>query len=235
MSSSIARHHLDGGASETSSLLEIYTRLYRVLGPQHWWPGDSPFEVIVGAVLTQNTTWNNVEKAIARLRENDLLNIEAMTQLPEEKLALLIRSSGFYRLKAKRLKAVLQFIIQTYDGQLEEMFKTEGKILRSELLSIKGLGPETVDSILLYAGERPFFVVDAYTRRIFSRHEIINEKQGYHEIQDYFMKNLVNETELFNEYHALIVMTAKRYCHKKKPNCESCPLGTLEHLQRKII
>lgn len=227
MSLGSSQLRLQDQISETSSPIAIYNRLYEHFGPQHWWPADSPFEVIVGAVLTQNTAWTNVEKAMVRLKENSLLNIEAMTALPEAQLAALIRSSGFYRLKAQRLKAVLQFIVQTYAGQLSEMFKAESGVLRSRLLSIRGLGPETVDAILLYAGEMPFFVVDAYTRRIFSRHEIIDEKQDYHQIQDYFMKNLVNETKLFNEYHALIVMTAKSYCHKKSPNCASCPLGTL--------
>ncbi len=212
---------------ETSSPLAIFDRLHAHFGPQHWWPADSPFEVIVGAVLTQNTAWRNVEKAIVRLKENSVLNISAMMKIPEAQLAALIRSSGFYRLKAQRLKAVLQFIFQTYAGQLHEMFKTEGKVLRKKLLFIKGLGPETVDAILLYAGEMPFFVVDAYTRRIFSRHGILDEKQHYQQIQDYFMKNLENETKLFNEYHALIVQTAKSYCHKKMPNCASCPLGRL--------
>ncbi len=222
------------GVSETAIVLEIYDRLYAAFGPQNWWPADSPFEVIVGAVLTQNTAWTNVEKAIARLRENELLDTEAMMQVPEERLAELIRSSGYYRLKAQRLKAVLRFIFQSYNGRLDQMFKTEGSVLRQKLLSIKGLGPETVDSILLYAGAFPFFVVDAYTRRIFSRHEMINEKQSYHEIQNYFMTGLSNKTRLFNEYHALIVRTAKSYCHKILPDCVSCPLGTLPGFEKQI-
>jgi len=213
--------------SNGTPLLEIYSRLHTAFAPQHWWPAQTPFEMIVGAVLTQNTAWTNVEKAIARLRENALLNIEAMAQVPEENLAELIRSSGYYRLKARRLKAVLHFVYQSYNGQLNQMFKTEGSVLRKELLSVKGLGPETVDSILLYAGELPFFVVDAYTRRIFSRHKIIDEKQDYHEIQNYFMTGLANDPKLFNEYHALIVHTAKYYCHKKMPDCVHCPLLTL--------
>ena len=215
------------GGSDPEITLEIYDRLYAAFGPQNWWPAESPFEVIVGAVLTQNTAWTNVEKAIAHLRENALLNIETMARVSEEKLAELIRSSGFYRLKAQRLKAVLRFIFQSHGGQLNQMFKTEGLVLRKKLLSVRGLGPETVDSILLYAGEMPFFVVDAYTRRIFSRHEMIDENQDYHLIQNYFMTRLANETRRFNEYHALIVRTAKVYCRKKMPDCANCPLGTL--------
>lgn len=213
--------------SDSAIVLEIYDRLYSAFGPQNWWPAQSPFEVIVGAVLTQNTAWTNVEKAIARLQENELLNIEAMMRVSEAKLADLIRSSGYYRLKAQRLKAVLRFVFQYYGGDLDQMFKTEGSKLRKALLTVKGLGPETVDSILLYAGAIPFFVVDAYTRRIFSRHEIIDEQQSYQEIQNYFMTNLAHDTRLFNEYHALIVRTAKSRCHKTLPDCVGCPLETL--------
>ncbi len=213
-------------ASEVPPVLDIYRRLYAAFGPQHWWPAASPFEVIVGAVLTQNTAWKNVERAIRHLRENGALTLEALYRIPEKNLARLIRSSGYFNLKAQRLKAVVTFIFQSYDGKLEKMFSKDRTSLRKELLSIKGLGPETVDSILLYAGALPIFVVDAYTRRIFSRHQLIEAGASYQAVQEYFMSQLPHKTQLFNEYHALIVKAAKDFC-KKKPNCSKCPLNTL--------
>jgi endonuclease III related protein len=215
------------GIADSEVTVEIYDRLYAAFGPQNWWPAESPFEVIVGAVLTQNTAWTNVEKAIAGLRKNHLIDIKAMAQVPEEKLANVIRPSGFFRLKAKYLKTVVRFISESYGGKLDQMWETEGAMLRRELLLVKGLGPETVDSILLYAGAFPYFVVDAYTRRIFSRHHFFRENQEYHLIQRYFMSSLANDAQLFNEYHALIVQTAKRYCHRRNPDCAACPLGIL--------
>ncbi|MFQ5729994.1 MAG: endonuclease III domain-containing protein [Waddliaceae bacterium] len=212
--------------SNTTVVLEIYRKLYTAFGPQHWWPAETPFEVIVGAILTQNTAWRNVEKAISHLREKDLLRLEAIHLIPENALAESIRPSGYYNLKAHRLKELVAFIYRTYDGQLDRMFSKEGSIIRKALLSVNGLGPETVDSILLYAGEIPFFVVDAYTRRIGSRHRLFDERAAYQEIQDYFMTHLPHESTILNEYHALLVKTAKDFC-KKKPGCSGCPLNTL--------
>jgi len=182
--------------------------------------------MIVGAVLTQNTAWMNVEKAIARLKARQVLTLEALRRLPEKELAQLIRPSGYFNVKARRLKAVVAFIYESHGGDLDRMFSADGAQLRKTLLSVKGLGPETVDSILLYAGGLPFFVVDAYTRRIFERHRLIDEKRSYPEIQNDFMSRLPHEADLFNEYHALLVKTAKIYC-KKNPECSRCPLNTL--------
>ncbi|MFQ5589471.1 MAG: endonuclease III domain-containing protein [Nitrospiria bacterium] len=201
----------------------MYERLYAHFGPQHWWPADSPFEVIVGAVLTQNTAWANVEKAIAQLRKSGLLTPEAIQNIPESELAKKIRPSGFFNLKARRLKNVAAFIFGEYGGSLERMFSEATPRLREKLLAVKGLGPETVDSILLYAGEKPVFVVDAYTRRIFFRHRWIASGADYAAIQALFMTRLPHDAPLFNEYHALIVKTAKVYC-RKTADCAHCPL-----------
>ena len=207
-----------------SSLLEIYGRLYDHFGPQHWWPAESPFEVIIGAVLTQNTSWKNVEKALVPLRQRNLLIPEAIDRIPERDLASLIRPSGFYNLKARRLKALTDFVFQRYGGSLDRMFSGEKEALRSQLLRINGIGPETADSILLYAGNLPVFVVDAYTRRILTRHRLMRETDTYEAIQGLFLRSLPNRPQIFNEYHALIVKTAKTYC-KTEANCNDCPLG----------
>ncbi len=203
---------------------EVYSKLFDHFGPQGWWPAESPFEVIMGAVLTQNTAWTNVEKAIAELRAAELLSPEALKNISEKELATLIHASGFYNLKARRLKAVTAFIFREYAGSLALMFSEKGLDLREKLLAVKGLGPETVDSILLYAGEMPFFVIDSYTRRIFSRHQWLDAKASYETLQNYFMSAVPRQTEVFNEYHALIVKTAKIYC-KKRANCNGCPLN----------
>lgn len=210
---------------QAPAVLEVYHQLSKHFGPQHWWPAETPFEVIIGAVLTQNTAWTNVEKAIHRLRSAGLLSPEALRDVPDEKLAELIHSSGFFNLKTRRLKAVTDFIFREYGGSLEHMFSEPGVRLREKLLSVKGLGPETVDSILLYACEMPFFVIDAYTRRIFSRHQWLDPEARYETLQHYFMSQQRHDTQTFNEYHALIVKTAKIYC-KKQPECSECPLRT---------
>ena len=200
---------------------------YRILddhfGNLHWWPGDSPLEVIVGAILTQNTAWKNVEKAIAALRRHALLSVAALVEIPECELAGLIRPSGYYNIKAGRLKAFFIFLRDQFSGSLEQMFAEDVSILRQELLGIKGVGAETADSILLYAGGKPVFVVDAYTRRILSRHGIVATRSSYGEIQRLFMDRLPADAALFNQYHALIVYTGKNYC-RKQPRCQECPL-----------
>ena len=213
-------------AVSRSLLLTIYDHLYAAFGPQHWWPGDSPFEIIIGAILTQNTAWTNVEKAIRMLKEKSAFTPKALYRMPHEKLAILIRSSGFFNVKAVRLKTWLTFFFTEYQGKMEQMFSEPGPILRRKLLALRGLGPETVDSILLYAGQKPYFVVDAYTRRIFTRHHFIDENSTYDDIQHFFMTQLPQDVALYNEYHALIVQTAKRYC-KTIPDCEHCPLQYL--------
>ena len=211
----------------TSSLMQVYQRLLDAFGPQHWWPAQSPFEVLVGAVLVQNTNWQNVEKAIDNLRQADLLEPHALYAVPPEELEPLIRPAGYFRLKAGRLRNLLQFLVERYDGSLAAMFRTDPATLRAELLAIRGIGPETADSILLYAGGLPIFVVDTYTHRVFARHGWIGFDADYHAIQDYFHGGLPDDAALYNEYHALLVHLGKHYCHKSQPNCRDCPLADM--------
>jgi len=198
---------------------EIYKELYDYYGPQHWWPADDWFEVTVGAILTQNTSWNNVEKSIENLKQRDLLKPEKLSTIKEDDLAQLIRSSGFYNLKSKRLKNFLEWL-KKYNYDIDKIKNKSVTSLRKELLSIKGIGKETADSILLYAFEMPVFVIDAYTKRMFSRLGLISGKE-YDEFQDFFEKNLRRDVQLYNEYHALIVKHSKVYC-KKVPKCSDC-------------
>ncbi|MBI3600112.1 MAG: endonuclease III domain-containing protein [Nitrospinae bacterium] len=204
-------------------LVGIYKTLYSHFGPQDWWPGDTPFEVCVGAILTQNTAWQNVEKAIANLKREKLLAPHRINELTGQSLARLIKPSGYFNIKAKRLKNFISFLCKRYDGKVDKMFSNSSDHLRGHLLDINGIGPETADSILLYAGNIPIFVVDAYTKRIFHKLKFTPEDISYHDMQQLFMKNLPLNAMLFNEYHALIVMLGKNYC-KKRPLCESCPL-----------
>lgn len=210
------------------NLLNIYQILYKSFGPQHWWPGETPFEIIIGAILTQNTNWQNVEKAIDNLKQHNHLTPPAIKKIYINKLAQHIRSSGYFNIKARRLKEFIKFLYNNYNGNLTAMGKSNLALLREQLLEVKGIGPETADSILLYALNKPVFVIDAYTKRIFSRHKFFHEKSAYHEIQDFFMKNLPNKIQLFNEYHALIVRLGKEYC-KTKPLCGNCPISTFNH------
>ena len=205
-------------------LQEVYQRLLDAFGPQNWWPGDTHFEMMVGAILVQNTNWQNVQRAIRNLREADLLDPHALYDVPEEELEELIRPAGYYRVKAKRLRSLLKFLIERYDGSIEAMFRTPLGKLRQELLGIHGVGPETADSILLYAGALPTFVVDAYTYRVFSRHGWIDLESDYHQIQEYFHDHLPADAPMFNEFHALLVHLGKHFCKKSKPLCEACPL-----------
>jgi endonuclease-3 related protein len=208
-------------------LQEVYQRLLDAFGPQKWWPGDTPFEILVGAVLVQNTNWQNVERAIRNLRQADLLEPRALYELPEEELEDLIRPAGYYRIKAGRLRALLRFVIERYGGSMEAMFRRPLEDLRVELLGVHGVGQETADSILLYAGGMPTFVIDAYTYRIFSRHGWIDVESDYGQIQEYFHDNLAVDAPLFNEYHALLVHLGKHFCKKSKPLCENCPLRSM--------
>jgi endonuclease III related protein len=205
----------------------LFAKLLAHFGPQHWWPGDSAFEIMVGAVLTQNTNWHNVSRALANLRQEDLLSFESLEALEPAILADLIRPSGYYRLKAGRLKNLLAFIREEFGGDLDAFFGEEPARLREYLLAIKGIGPETADSILLYAAGQPIFVVDAYTHRILSRHSLIFEEAGYQEIQELFMGALPPEAALYNEYHALLVRLGKEFCKKGQPLCASCPIRDL--------
>lgn len=208
------------------TLTEIYDRLYGHFGPQQWWPGDTPFEITVGAILTQNTNWGNVEKAITNLKKEKKLNASALHSISRKKLASLIRPAGYFNIKADRLKHFIDFLADHYNGSMKKMRAEETMSLRERLLNVKGIGPETADSILLYALEKPVFVIDAYTKRILSRHKLVMERSTYHELQGIFHENLPHDVKLFNEYHALFVMLGKDYC-RPKPRCESCPLQAL--------
>lgn len=208
-------------------LTDIYNDLYKAFGPQHWWPGETPFEVAVGAILTQNTNWGNVEKAINNLKREKVLNAKALYDMPHEKLASLIRPAGYFNIKTKRLKEFLAFLLNHHKGSMEKMKTGDAHTLRHELLNVKGVGPETADSILLYALEKPIFVIDAYTKRVLARHKIISEDATYHEMQELFHNDLPSDVKLFNEYHALFVMVGKYYC-KPKPRCGECPLKGME-------
>lgn len=207
-------------------LCEIYKTLNEHFGDLHWWPGETPFEVAVGAILTQNTNWKNAEVAIDRLKQADLLAPLRLYLAEDSAVAELIRPSGYYNIKTKRLKAFLRFLQEEYAGNMDEMFQEELWTLRGKLLGVNGLGEETVDSILLYGGGKPVFVVDAYTRRILERHDIIPRGRSYKEIQALFMENLPLEAPLYNQYHALLVNTGKHFCGKKDPTCRGCPLET---------
>lgn len=207
-------------------LKEIYHRLSLSFGQQHWWPGDTPFEIIVGAILTQNTNWGNVEKAIVNLKKARCLNPSALHKLSARKLAVLVKPSGFFNIKAKRLKNFMDFLFNEYGGRVSNMRKEQLPVLRKKILSVNGIGPETADSILLYALNKPIFVVDAYTKRVFSRHNILEHNTDYHDVQKVFMDGLKKNVKLFNEYHALIVRIGKEFC-RPKPLCGKCPLRNL--------
>ncbi len=235
----------------------IYRRLARSWGPQHWWPAETPFEVIVGAILGQNTSWTNVERALHSLRSADSLHIGAIRVLPIAQLEQLVRSSGYYRQKAQRLKSFVNFVDERYGGSLERMFATPTHQLRHQLLSLKGIGHETADAILLYAGNHEIFVVDAYARRILERHAAIDNSAKYDDVRDLVERALRRQipgqptatvlpakltvhqpsvmsaasrtptAQVCNEMHGLLVQIGKHYCHKQEPDCEQCPLQSL--------
>jgi endonuclease-3 related protein len=207
-------------------LVEMYERLMDTVGPRYWWPGESPFEVIVGAILTQNTSWANVEKAIDNLKKAGILNPLGIRGLDGDELAQIIKPSGFYRLKASRLKRFVDFFCDEFDGNMSRMRSQDLGSLRERLLKVNGIGPETADSILLYALGKPIFVVDAYTRRIFSRHDLISERWSYEEVQDMVMGELGRDVGIYNEFHALLVFLGKYWC-RRIPRCGGCPLEGL--------
>lgn len=202
---------------------QVYERLFDHYGPQHWWPGETDFEIAVGAILTQNTAWRNVEQAIANLRDAGCLSCAAIESQSLEELAELIRPAGYFRVKARRLVNFVHFLSARYDGSLQLFFQQRLDQCRRELLEINGIGPETADSILLYAGNLPSFVVDAYTARVLKRHEWIHPEAGYYEMKDFFESQLPDDVALFNEFHALIVQVGKTHCGTR-PKCEGCPL-----------
>ena len=207
-------------------LVEMYESLMHTVGPRYWWPGESPFEVIVGAILTQNTSWANVEKAIDNLKKAGILNPLGIRGLDGDELAQIIKPSGFYRLKASRLKRFVDFFCDEFDGNMSRMRSQDLGSLRERMLKVDGIGPETADSILQYALGKPIFVVDAYTRRIFSRHNLISEKWSYEEVQDMVMGELRRDVGIYNEFHALLVFLGKSWC-RRIPRCDGCPLEGL--------
>ncbi len=210
------------------ALTEIYRLLYDAFGPQHWWPGETRFEIITGAILTQNTSWANVEKAITNLKSADCLTPEKLHRLDPAQLAELIRPAGYYNIKAKRLKNFIDWLFDNYEGKLANLESIDTEQLRAELLAIKGVGRETADSILLYAFDRPIFVVDAYTARIVFRHGLIGPDADYEQLRELFESSLPQDTQLFNEYHALLVRVGKEFC-RPKARCTGCPMDKLPH------
>ena len=202
---------------------DIFDRMLARYGRQHWWPADTPFEVMVGAVLTQATAWTNVERAIDRLKDADALSPAAMRRMDVNELATLIYSSGFYNAKAQRLKALVDYLGDAYGDDIGAMRLQDGAKLRRELLAVKGIGEETADAILLYALGKPSFVIDAYTRRLFNRLGVVPNSEAYSAYQRMFGDNLPRDTALFAEYHALVVEHCKQAC-RKTPMCEGCCL-----------
>ena len=210
----------------SQTLQDIFKRLIACYGPQYWWPAGEPFEVMVGAILTQQTTWLNVEKATSNLKEAKALSPEALRRLDLPEVARLIRPSGYYNAKALKLKSLAHWLGEYYDDQLDKLSSSSTAELRRQLLSVHGIGPETADSIILYATGKPIFVIDAYTRRIFSRIGLAPNGNSYAIYQAFFMDNLTADAGLFNEYHALLVRLGKDAC-RKKPHCLKCCLGSI--------
>ncbi len=218
-----------GTGEENSNLfLRVFDRLSAHYGPQNWWPGESNLEIMVGAVLTQNTNWINVEKAIANLKKGDQLSFSCLQSMPVKELAEYIRPAGYYNIKAQRLKNLFQMIADKYEGEISFLFEDSLDGSRENLLRVKGVGPETADAILLYAAKKPAFVIDTYTHRVFSRHQLVEEDTDYYSLQQEFLDSLPEDVSLFNEFHALIVAVAKEFCKKKKPRCSNCPLQRVE-------
>ena len=216
-------------SSRTSQTLRaFYDAMYKALGPQHWWPAQTPTEVIIGAILTQNTAWRNVERAIDNLKRAKALDWKRLHELSFEELAELIRPAGTFNVKARRLKSFIQWFHDRFALDLDRMFEMSVSSLREELLEVSGIGRETADAILLYAGRMPSFVVDAYTARILYRHNLIDRSADYDEIKELFESNLPDDVQLFNEYHALLVDVGKKHC-RPKARCDGCPLERFEH------
>jgi endonuclease III related protein len=208
-------------------LRKIYKKLYRCFGPQKWWPGDDPFEIAVGAILTQNTNWGNVEQAIRNLKKNDVLSPHGIYGLSVLELASLIKPAGYFNVKAQRLRSFLEFLSNDYHGRMANMMSEDADHLRQKLLKVHGIGPETADSILLYALEKPVFVIDAYTKRVLLRHGIMASEKSYDELQELFHCSFTKDVGLYNEYHALFVRVGKTFCKRTKPLCEKCPLNDM--------
>ena len=213
------------GGTAAGTLEQYYRRLLEALGPQGWWPATTRLEVILGAILTQNTTWNNAARALARLRSRGLLSLKRLREIEEANLQSLIRPAGFFVQKAGAIRGFVAWVDTVHAGSLDRMFRMPAEPLRTALLELKGVGPETADAILLYAGGKPFFVADAYTRRILARHGLVSESSTYDETQTFVHRNLERDAEVYNEFHALLVEVGKRYCRRSRMECSACPLG----------
>jgi len=216
---------LAGPDEVRGTLARYYRRLRRHFGHRNWWPARTPFEVILGALLTQNTNWSNVEKALANLRRARALTPSRLAGLPAATLARLLRPSGYYRQKTRAVRGFLAHLNNGYRGSLARLLARPTSGLREELLALRGIGPETADSILLYAAGRPVFVIDAYTRRVLARHGLAPAQARYHELQDFFEAHLPRRLALYNDFHAQLVAVGKHYCHRQRPDCAACPLG----------
>jgi endonuclease-3 related protein len=214
-------------ATQTKQLMNIYNRLYKAFGSRNWWPADTAEEVMFGAILTQSITWKNVEQAIAALKKRGKLSFKTVATMDEKELAKIIRPARFLNQKARALQKYADYFGEKYSYSIKKMKKQDLWTLREELLSLYRIGPETADSILLYALEKPVFVIDVYTKRIFSRHGFLNMEDSYEDYQKLFMENLPGDVRLYNEYHALLVHLGSRFC-KPKPLCDTCPLRTLK-------
>lgn len=212
-------------------VLKIFKKLFNHYGPRHWWPAKTRFEVIVGAVLAQNVSWKNAKKAIDHLKDAGLLSPEALSSCRHQKIAHQIKSSRFYNQKAKKLKALCSWMMQTYDGSLNKMFRQQTEDLREQLLGIKGIGQETADCILLYAAGKPSFVSDAYTQRFFERYGVFHGRKTYEEIRNFFMHHLPRDIYLYNEYHALIDHHSSHVC-QSRPDCDRCPVRIIDRNTR---
>jgi len=210
--------------AQNGDLRRYYQRLLEAFGPQGWWPAETRLEVILGAILTQNTTWRNAALAIARLRHAGMIDLTRLSAVPLGRLQSLIKPAGFFRQKARTIQGFVLWLNQAHRGSLDQMFSRPAEGLRADLLRLKGLGPETVDAILLYAGGKPFFVADAYTRRILARHGILTHDTGYHEAQQAIQHGLDRDAGVYNEFHALLVEVGKQYCRREEACCGSCPL-----------
>ena len=221
--------------SKQINVIEIFELLFEYYGPQGWWPGEDPLEICLGAILTQNTSWSNVEKALRNLRESRVCSLKDLLAIPDSSLARLIYSSGYYNSKTKTIKEFVKVISRKYGGDLALFFKLSVENLRGELLLTIGIGNETADAIILYAAEKPTFVIDAYTRRIGARLNLAMENTEYSKYRNYFLENLPEDPLILNEFHALFVKLGKSYCFKRNPNCGGCPLLSICDTGRRVI
>ncbi len=226
-----ARAHL---VEPAETLDRYYARLLRDVGAQGWWPARTRLEVILGAILTQNTAWHNAALAVKSLRRAGLLNLKRLRRATLARLESSVRPAGFFRQKSRTIRNFLRWLGAAHHGSLRLMFARPASELRRELLQLNGLGPETADAILLYAGRQPYFVADAYTRRILARHKIVPARAGYSEVQRFLHRQLRPDGRLYNEFHALLVEVGKRYCKRRAPHCDRCPLQDFLPQRREV-